>query len=273
MKTLAILIAVAFISGCATSGYSNPDFYTEFVDAKTLPSEQYELLKPGEEPRLVKTDDGDRDVKMLEAKGYRPIGQTLFNGVYETNQNAVDRAKKLGAVLVLIGSEYTNTETRSGALVMPNTQTSLNTGSVSAYGMNTGHVSGTYSGTTTTYGSTAVPYSVSKQRFDQQAMYFVKLKNIDKMRFGVNVSELSPEHRTQIGRNTGALLGIVFEGTPAYYANVMSGDILLAIDAEVVRDAQHALKLIGSYPETNKFALFTVFRNGKEQDIEITFKQ
>ena len=73
-------------------------------------------------------------------------------------------------ILALYGYKYTNTQTNSGALVLP--KTNYHSGTV--YGSSGGYAS--YSGTST--GTTIVPYSNTQRRYDQQAMFFIKNKQI-----------------------------------------------------------------------------------------------
>jgi len=261
MRAVGVFCLAIILCACA-SGYK--DFYQPYVDRATLEAAEVRLLAPGEEPSIYGTDNFERDVRILRSKGYVPIGYSSFNGQYEDTKNAVAQAKRIGATMVLTSSEYTNTQTSTTPLFIPNTQTTYHSGSAYGYGG-----SATYSGTSTTHGSTVVPITSSHRRYDQEAVYLVK--STKKLRFGVSLRDLTPDQREALGRNTGALIDIVMEDHPAFYSNVMAGDFLIAIDGTKVRNAQHGSELMSAVPQNAASSEFTVIRNGNSETISIEF--
>jgi serine protease Do len=259
MKILFVTLLL-LVTGCASNGYQ--DFYTSYIDPKADPN--LESLGENKEPQVFGTDDFKRDIRILRGKRYVVVGQSSFNGSYEDINNAVAQAKKIGATLVLSNSEYTNTQSSTSDLFIPNSQTTYHSGTV--YG---GSSSARYSGTSTTYGSTTVPVTTHQRRYDQSAFYFVKRTN--ELKLGVEVAELLPEERLEIGRNTGALIYVVMEGSKAFNSNVMEGDVLIAIDAKQVKNRDHAVKLFGEIPEGQSSIALTVIRKGEEKVIVVEF--
>lgn len=259
MRTFAIIV-IFFVSGCATSGYQK--FYKSYSDPKLDPN--IASLEEGQTPKVFGTKDFKRDIRLLKAKRYIVVGESSFNGGYEDIRNAEKQAKLLGATLVLTNSEYTNTQSSTSTLFIPNTQTTYHSGSVYS-----GSSTGTYNGTSTTYGSTAVPYTTHQRRFDQTAVYLAKLTK--KLKFGVEVRDLSPEQRLAIERNTGALIDIVMENEPAFNSNIMAGDILVSIDGQKVINGSNAVQLMGSIPNGQPSSSLTIIRNGKERVITVEF--
>ncbi|WP_448250564.1 PDZ domain-containing protein [Thalassotalea agariperforans] len=260
MKKILLIAAATILSGCAQSGYKQ--FYNPYVDARTLPN--VELIGPNEEPQIFGSNNIDQDIRTLRSKRYIVVGYSSFNGGYEDTKNAAAQAKRIGATVVLTNSEYTNTQSSTSALLLPNNQTTYHSGSV--YG---GGTYGGYSGTSTTYGTTAVPFTTHQRRYDQVAVYLVK--STQKIRFGVSVNDLTPGMRTELERNTGALIDIVIEDTPAFYSNVMAGDILVSIDGQPVKNGQHAIELMAAVPESQPSSSFLVIRKGEEKSIKVTF--
>lgn len=244
--------------GCAQSGYQQ--FYNPYIDPQSDPD--LVLLAPNEEPQVFGSDDFNRDINILRAKNYVLLGESAFNGGYEDTKNAVAQAKKLGATMVLTSSKYINTTTHTSMLFLPNNETTYHSGSVYAGG-NTGG----YSGTSTTYSTTAVPYTTQQDRYEQHALFFAKTNK--KIRFGVYISDLSPELRVEIERNTGALIEIVSEDSPAFYANIFAGDILISIDGVSVINAQHAGALLLRVPDGQAYSDFVVIRKGEEKTIRL----
>ena len=255
-----LLLLVLVIVACAQSGYKT--FYKQVVDVTTLPS--VELLQPADAPQVLESDDIGRDIKILRSKHYVVIGHSSFNGGYEDVKNAVLQARRVGATVVLVGAEYTNTQTSTSTLLVPNTQTTYHSGSV--YG---GGSHGSYSGTSTSHGTTSVPITTSQRRYDQEAVFFAKAAQ--KIRYGVSLLDLTPEQRLQIERNTGAYIDFIFEETPAFDSNVLAGDILIAIDGRSVRNVEHALGLLRTVPPDAPSSTLTVIRKGVEKMVVVEF--
>ena len=261
MRSLFIMVLALSLTACA-SGYKQ--FYKPYVEPKTLIDVQ--LLNPGEEPRVFGTSDFDRDIKILRSKMYIPIGSSSFNGKYEDESRVKDQAKRVGATIVLVKSQYTNTQTTTSPLFIPNSSTTYHSGSV--YG---GGVYGGYSGTSTTTGNTVVPITTHQRRYDQTAVFFVK--STKKLKIGVFIKNLNDEQRRALERNTGAVIEIVVEGSPAFYSNVLPGDILIKVNGTDVRDVPHAQDLMRDVDANAGKATFTVIRNGKEKEIQIELKK
>lgn len=257
MRVLFVSLVAFVMAGCA-SGYQT--FYKPYVDARTLGN--VELLEPGEEPKVYGTKNFDRDIKILKSKMYRPIGDSSFNGEYEDVSNVKAQAKRIGATLVLVNSEYTNTQTTTTHLFVPNPSTTYHSGSVYGSG---GY--GGYSGTSTTYGSTAVPITTHQRRYDQTAVFFVK--STEKLRFGIFLNNISNEQRIALERNTGAIIDVVVEESPAFYSNVLPGDILIKVNDSDVRNRDHAMDLLDKVSLSANSALFTIIRKGTERAITI----
>lgn len=259
MRAMLTLLAALTLAGCV-SGYQQ--FYKPYVDAKNL--EDAELLKPDEEPKVYGTNDFDQDIRLLRSRMYVPIGYSSFNGGYEGQSNVKAQARRISATLALVNAKYTNTQTTTTPLLLPNSSTTYHSGSV--YG---GGTYGAYSGTSTTYGSTVVPITSHQRRYDQTAVFFVK--STKKLKFGVFLNNLSNEQRRALERNTGAIIEVVVEESPAFYSNVLPGDVLIRVNDSNVRDAKHAIELMQEVAPSANSAVFTIIRNGKEQTITIEF--
>ena len=275
MKYLSLIfVSVIFITGCAQSGYKQ--FYKPYVDTKSLTD--VALLEENQEPQVFGTDNFKRDIQILRSKGYIPVGYSSFNGGYEDTKNAAEQAKRVGATIVLVSSQYTNTQTTTSTLFLPDNKTTYHSGTVnsntsynSAYSgyLGNSNTSSSYGGTSTTYGTKAVPITSTQRRYDQNAFYLVK--STEKLKFGVFVNDLTPEKRVQLERNTGALIEIVIENNPAFNSNVLAGDVLIAVDGSLVKNARHALDLMSQVNPKASSSTFTVIRNGVEKNINIQF--
>jgi serine protease Do len=259
MRTFIILALIVVLAGCSSS---YQQFYKSYVDARTL--EDVELLKPNEDPKIYSSNDFDRDIKAWRSKQYIPIGYSSFNGEYEGEFEVKAQAKRVGATLVLVNTKYTNTLTTTSTMYLPSSTRTYHSGSVYGGGTRVG-----YSGTNTTYGYNVVPVTTEEERYNQTAIFFVK--STKKRRIGIDMVNLSDEQRHVLERNTGATIDVVVEGTPAFYSNVLPGDILIKVNELEVRNAQHALELIQQVSPSARSVVFTVIRNGKEREITIKF--
>lgn len=253
--------AVLALSACA-SGYQQ--FYKPYVDARYLPDVQ--TLAPSEKPKVFSSSALQRDVKIARSRGYVPIGHSSFNGEMESERGVVQQAQKIGAVLILVSSKFAETRSITTPLYLPNNQTTYSSGSVYS---TRGSVN--YSGTSTTYGTTVVPITTQQQRYEQAAVYFVK--STRKLRFGLFPIDLPPEARTKLERNTGALIDVVAEESPAFAANILPDDVLIEVNGVVVLNAKHAGELLQAVPSMVREVPLKVIRNGKEREILLTLNE
>lgn len=262
MKAISIALLSFAVAGCATNPYQQ--FYQSNGDITQL--KDVEFLPEGHEPELYQVDfkEVDATIKALHTRGYVSIGYSSFNGGYEDVSSAKSQAKRLKAVIVIVGANYTDTQTSTVPLYLPTTQNTYDSGTVSA-----GGTYGTYSGSSTTYGSTVVPITRQERRYDQGARYFVK--GTRKYRFGFEYSDLGPDQRQAFGRNTGAVVQIVIEKTPVFYANVLEGDVIIAVDGIEIRGQDEADKVMGQVSPDAKSSILTILRAGVERKIEVKF--
>ncbi|MFA5072743.1 MAG: PDZ domain-containing protein [Nitrospirota bacterium] len=258
-RSLALAL-IFFMTGCV-SGYQQ--FYKPFADATTL--KDVEILKPDQEPQVFGTNNFDKDIMILRSKRHIAIGESSFNGGYEDESKVKDQARRVGATVVLVNTKYTNTLTTTSPLFLPSSSSTYYSGSVYA-----GGVSGGYSGSSTTYGTTVVPITTHQRRYDQTAVFFVR--STKKLKFGVSVADLTSDQRVSFERNTGAVVNIVIEDTPAFYSNVLPGDILIEINGSKVLNAKNALELMNAADISAGSASFRVIRAHEEKAIAITFK-
>lgn len=259
MRSLIVLLVLSILlAACATNEYQK--FYNSYTDANSL--QDVKLLHEGQEPSIYSSNNLKRDVKVLVSKGYLPIGQSSFNGELQGKEEVIAQARRVGAVVVLVKSKYTNTQTNTTPLFLPNNSTTYNSGSVYGYGG-----SASYSGSSTTYGTTVVPLRSQQRRYDQAAVYFVK--STKKLKYGIHLADLTPEIRSSIQRNTGALVDIVMQDSPAFYANLLAGDILIRIDGNEVRNARQAGKLLQDSDPLNGESKLTILRNGQKKVISV----
>ncbi|WP_041962219.1 PDZ domain-containing protein [Sulfurospirillum cavolei] len=254
---LIYLVIIIFISGCSVSGYQS--YYKEYPITKELHNNKdAQFLKDGEVPQVYYSDNLNADMTKMASKHYLPIGYSSFNGKLSDVSEVIEQAKKVKAVLVLYTKKYTNTQNVSGAYMIPQT----NYMSGSAYG--TGGYA-TFQGTQTT--NTLVPYSINQSRFDQEAVFFIK--GLKKFRFGIHAEDISRDKRIELGE-TGALVTLIFENTPAYNSDILVNDIITYVDGIKIKDYNHLKTILADYSLDKKNIIFKVLRGKEEKDIILT---
>lgn len=250
-KYIFYILLTLLSIGCANN-YQK--FYVQRIPSNELTN--LDLLKSDQTPNVFSTDNINRDVNILRSKRYLVIGTSEFNAQFENIDNAKEVAKSIGATIVLLSSTYTNTQSAVVPFFLPNTSTTTSSGIVSApYAP-----SATYSGTSTTYGTSVVPFVVNNRRYDQIAVYFAQSKI--KPKVGIYFNDLSDKERKEFGQNTGVIVQTVIENSPAFLANIINGDLITKIDGNEVVNTSTLLKELSNKRIGEKIS-FTIVRNGK----------
>lgn len=211
------------LAACAT-GFE--EFYESTASDEDF-SNRFE--HSSEAPEIVASygDISETVLKMFE-RGFGLVGYSAFNGPIEKSKKALSKAEEVGATKVVILSEYINTV--NGTLSIPSSKhvTTYHSGTVSTYG-NGGSTYGGYSGTSTSYVPTTsyIPYSVA--RYDQTALFFAALKPSC---LGIMVSEPSEAEKRMVGTNKVVIVTAVRQGSAAYHADVLSGDLIATTGAK-----------------------------------------
>jgi len=235
---LLICTPIVVLAACA-----NP--YHQFYKPNTAISGDVRTMPgviPAEGPlQIFTTADIQRDVREMRRRGWFVIGWASFNsggqGVTERNLRA--QAENVAAQAVLVSSKYTNTVTGALPVVLPNNSTSYTSGTATAYGPG-GVVNAYGSATTTTYGTTTtmVPYSIN--RFDQGAVFFVRLKQ----RLGLYPKALDDAERQKLQTNSAVAVDFVVDGSPAFRADILPGDYVLSVSGQPPGGPEDFLKQI-----------------------------
>jgi hypothetical protein len=223
--------SILLIAGCAANPYKQ--FYRGNPDGRTVDN----YIAPTGPLEIYATDNFNRDVDAMEKRGFVPVGSSDFNGASNkvSEDDLREQAEKLGAAAVLVSSHYTHTVSGAMPLMLPNTSTSVTNGNATVYGP--GGSANVYgSATTTTYGTETVMLPYNIQRSDFSAVYFVKRR----ARLGVMYGTIDATTRARLQTNAGVLIKVVVDGSAAARADILPGDIILAIDGERV-DGNEAL--------------------------------
>lgn len=148
------------------------------------------------------------------------------------------------------------------------TTSEYGTVNANAYGSG-GYASGfgTYSGSATTTSSGTfdtqyVPYKYNTYR--SIASFWRQLKPAI---FGVRYSPIPEDLRISLQRNTGAYVSAVIQDSPAFKANILTGDIIIQIADTPISSMQETSEPIRAH--AGQKIPFKVIRNGQTLDIDV----
>ena len=261
-KLLLVMIVLLLINGCATNPYTQFFHFVPQMQGKQKASDHPQLIAAQTEPRIYGSNDFEKDSILLYQEGYRPLGISSFTGPMKDPKLAIEQAKKIEAEIILIKSKYQSTH--SGSMSIPVQQpgqmvTTTHTGTVqpTLSPLN----SMRYSGQSVTYipGVTTmhnIPYTVHS--FEQAAVYFAKAKPHS---FGFAYEDIPPELSSKIKRNRGVLIIAVVKNSPMYSADLVRGDIIVAINDQPTDNIVQMRNIIRS-STSGKSYKFSILRDG-----------
>ncbi|MDG1437812.1 MAG: PDZ domain-containing protein, partial [Emcibacteraceae bacterium] len=233
MRQLFILSICLLLSACGTGQYGST--YRAYVDPQVSPD--LIALQENQDVNVLRTENLDYDVRRYRENNFVVVGESAFNGAIESQDFAKNQAEEVGATHVVIAAEYTNTH----SYIAYDHQDFYRTVYVNRVRVVDGERVH-YTKAVTVRDSVTVPYTASYEKFDQWAVFLAKSNRIHKL--GLVMRDLYPDERTQLGRNSGALIDLVLKNSPAFIADVVSGDALVAINGEKINTAMHAHSII-----------------------------
>jgi hypothetical protein len=136
-------------------------------------------------------------------------------------------------------------------------------GSGDATGLSVSRISGPG-----TYNTNWFRYSYSRYRYT--ALFFKRL-DTSQMRLGALLVSVQPEQREVLKTNAGCMAMVVYEGTPAFAADIMDGDILLAIDGAPLLGPDHVQEIIAQ-KDAGAAIRVDVRRNGQTSQKTVTLR-
>lgn len=238
-SVFSIFSLLLFISCETIDSVSSNNTKTDIDEYYTVIKKSYEIpneckLKPDEEPEIFFTNQFSTDFYTLQSYYFYPIGYTGWNGtakgVNEMEQYAKKLCRRYGAKLALCSYEYT--DTRSGW---------------------------------TQYGS----YEI--KRYDCNIYLFVlhERSYIQMPKIGIAWRDMNSAERLEAKRNTGAYISVVYEKSPAFYANLSRGDIIIEINGQPIFDG-NSVHSATAYLTAGSLVNMKYLRNGQEHTSEFT---
>jgi membrane-associated protease RseP (regulator of RpoE activity) len=253
-------VTLLFLVGCGVNQFD--EFYKPNFSQESAKAVDYKFLVKGEEPRIITTtpETVKNDILRFKERGFAALGSASFKGdrLKAPDENIIEHAKKVGATTVLV--MVTHEGVRSGTTTTMESR-NINTSYLGTYGQGVGSAVSTYYVPKTT--------SYSYEQMNYVAHFLVK--STKKGKFGIGISNLTDELKKKFKRNTGVLILGVTDDSPAFYANLLRGDVILKIDGVEARSASEGSKIIEAISPNAKSSTLTIFRDGKEMDIVVKF--
>lgn len=254
MRLLITLCLALTLSSVASA--NNWEKFYKPASAGSIP------IIPSEQPAefMDFTGSPEATVDAMWRKGYALIGYSSFNSPNPNTKDALRFAAKLKARYVALDTSLTSSSVINMPITTPTTSTTYSSGNASIYGSG-GHASGTYSGTSTTYGSETSYIPIVNNRFDKFAAYF---GSVEPKGLGILFRQPTSNEIQAFETRRALIVRAVREGSPADTANVLDGDVLLSINGQGAEPS--GLLAAAKDEEPVKIHLI---RNGQPRDLAV----
>jgi len=270
IRAMASLSVVLF-AGCVENGFK------EFYQPTNLGP--YARFQPYSGSTQVYTSanlpaDGDH----LLQQGYLPLGQASFQTGRRTTLSQIqDQGKAVGADIVLWASADLGTEQAAVPLLQyhPGTTSMTNTygtATANAYGSG-GYATanGNYSGTSTTttpgtFSTQMMPITIHRSAFGAT---FWRRRIPGPL--GIQSVDLPADMRQALQRNTGSLVRLVIDDSPAFKANILPGDVIIQFNGADVYSTASFIPAI--YAAAGQEVTLTILRGNSTRTIKVRLNQ
>jgi len=222
------------------------------------------MIDPGENMEVVYVDSISASMNEWRRNRFFPLGGSSFQAPLQSASSLVRFGTGLGATHATYERKYLRTNSGVMPLTMTTPTTSYSSGSIYTPS-GTASYSGTTYGTQTT--TTMMPYSID--RYSHNIIYWAPF--VGTPATGVIPSDLSSEDTVRFNRNTGALVDVVVKETPAFYANILPGDLIIQIDETLMSSAQDYADFVSS--NRGKEVIILLLRNGETQEVRLRINE
>ena len=225
-KYILLLLISLILVGCSTVS----DFYENWLPPEYISAESF--LQEGEDPEIYYSTDILSDIYFLRSNYFLILGNSSYNGPADDSvESEIDTlCRETGAKIALYTTQYTDTRT-----------------GVTGYN---GYVS-----------------SYSIKRYDYDIFLFVPMSPEEILyhgRIGLSYSDLTSSERLEARQNTGVSIDIVYQDSPAFYANLAPGDVITEVNGITIYDSNTLDELLASLTSKDNVAIKSI-RDGFAQ--------
>ena len=91
---------------------------------------------------------------------------------------------------------------------------------------------------------------------------------------GVSIQDIGPDLAEKLGldKPMGVLISRVFDNTPAAEFGLQRGDVIIAINAEIIKGVNHLRAAVATYKPMTTISI-SILRDGQAQDIAVTLSE
>lgn len=242
LKSTIVIGTAVLLTGCA-SGYQQ--FYKPVANITPEKISQRRASPPPSTPAIERVH-GPADQAFLDRylrRAMVPIGYANFtSGRRENEESALKQGRDVGADLVVVlDPKYVGSSTTSVPITTPTSTTSYTNGTATAYGSRGGAVTINGNATTTTYGTQTTYIPITIDHAGYGAVYFIKQKTS----LGIVYRDLTDEERDRLQTNKGMVARLIIDGSPAFEADILVGDIITSFDGRSVSNVAAFELMIG----------------------------
>jgi hypothetical protein len=228
------------------------------------------VTAPSDGPaKVMMSSDLDADTEDMTLRGYALVGYAAASGSAIRLDAIRERSNSLGAEKVLVHTRSTGVDVEYQA-VTTYSRGGVGVGFTNAWG------SGTY-GSWTASAKTRiaqpgisqtefVPFS--QRRFQTQALFWRKRLPGP---FGMFTAKIPLTLRASLQRNTGAFVFAIEDDSPAFFANILPGDLVIGVDGEEIR-APSELATAASQ-KASATIVFQLLRGGEVLNVSVAPQQ
>lgn len=237
---LSVTLLLMFLTACSiTNTYT--EFYNQNKDNSCNVENQ--TFNTNQSLEIRKSEKIDEEYLSLLSNNYKCLGSSSFEWIRFSNKaqlkGITKLAKNIGATNVLYSCDYVRTiKSNSTTTVFNN------------------------NGTMTT-----APTTPDIDKYLYKAYFLVKMTDLPLI--GFMYKNISDDEKINIKRNTGIQVSIVYKDSPAYYANIVRGDVIIGINDIEIRNSNEFCEIMKKYKKEDKITL-TVIR--QYQEAKISFK-
>lgn len=245
MRGLIAVAVAVLLAGCESNPFK--DYYHHASSYQEITGKP---LAEKSEPAVLIRENPEEDALALAHSGHLPLGQSRFVGSGASVSAAKAFGAELGADLVVLYSDYRNTETHSAEIPMPSMTTFSSTQS---------------SGLVTAYGTESQTFSRNVDKHEFMAGYWVKAKP---KKWGLFTRNIVPSEFERLGTNKGVFVRVTVKGGPAHQAGLMRGDVLVQVGSDPVTDESSLSAALDSHSGAGELEVY-VLRNGDRKKMAL----
>lgn len=249
MKRLLLCCLAVTLTACEENPYEK--FY------RPVKGIVPDALRTSDKVLSVELENGSgdflRDERRQAQKGLILFGAAAFGGPQADFRGAVAQASKVNADVVVASSKFSSLD--NGASLVSTTSSSISSSSGSVGSAPFGATS-LSSGSSTSLVPTLTAY------FKSYAGFF---KRAQRTGMGIGYSRVSNRILKQIGSSKAEAVAVVMDGSPAYQADIIEGDVIISVDGIPAKEFRASYER--NFTESSK-RLFhlKIWRDGKVLD-------